>query len=91
MEFELTQIIPYVPYGLVGLGAIAVGIKKYTNLFPPKKCPMTTCPDPECQGNVKALKKDVSEMKPQLLNIQKSTSRTEGQVDMLVKKFIQES
>ena len=88
MEFELATIIPY---GLVGLGAVAVGIKKFTNIFPTKNCPMTSCPDAECQGDVKALKEDISAMKPQLLTVQTDTAHIKGQVDILVKKMVHNS
>ena len=85
MQIELAHI----GYAVVGLGAVAVGVNKFTGIFKPKKCMIDSCPDPECQGVVQALKQDVSEVvKPQLLEIQKTTYRIEGQVDILVQEMV---
>lgn len=78
--------IAYLVYAVIGLGAVVVGIHRFTGIFKPK-CQIDSCPDPGCQETVKGLKQDVSEMKPKIEDVQKDTEYIRGQVDILVKKM----
>jgi len=84
MQIELAHI----GYAVVGLGAVAVGINKFTGIFKPKKCLIDSCPDLECQGVVQGLVGDVAEMKPQLLEVKGNTNYIKGQVDILVQDLV---
>ena len=72
----------------MGLGALAVGVNKFTGIFKLRKCMIDSCPDPACQGVVQELVGDVAEMKPQLSQVKGNTDYIKGQVDILVQEMV---